>query len=103
MVREPLSDPQRKRLEKVFDVASKKVATAKTPDDFDYVAKLAGQCIVGDPGNAVYVRTYLESLQKKFGNNRKGSPLAQFKERGAAAPSRRPSPRNSGTRSLSRD
>ena len=83
MVREPLPDSQRKRLEKVFDVASKKVATAKTPDDFDYVTKLVGQCIVGDPGNASYVRIYLESLQKKFGNNRKGSPLAQFKERGA--------------------
>jgi len=83
MVREPLPDPQRKRLEKVFEVASKKAATAKTPDDFDYVAKLAGQCIAADPGNVAYVRSYLENLQKKFGNNRKGSTLAQFKERGA--------------------
>jgi tetratricopeptide (TPR) repeat protein len=83
MVREPLSDSQRKRLEKVFDVANKKVATAKTPEDFDYVAKLAGQCIASDPGNAIYVRTFLDSLQKKYGDNRKGSPLAQFKERGA--------------------
>jgi tetratricopeptide (TPR) repeat protein len=83
MVREPLPDPNRKRLEKVFEVASKKMAAAATPDDFDYIAKLVGQCIHGDPGNAAYVKTYLESLQKKYGDNRKGSPLAQFKERGA--------------------
>jgi tetratricopeptide (TPR) repeat protein len=83
MVREPLPDPNRKRLEKVFEVASKKAATAATPDDFDYVTKLVAQCVVGDPGNAVYVRTYVESLHKKYGNVKKVGPLAQFKERGA--------------------
>jgi tetratricopeptide (TPR) repeat protein len=83
MVREPLPEPQRKRLEKVFEVATKKVATATTPDDFDYVTKLVGQCIVGDPGNAIYVRTYLDSLQKKFRSPAKVGSLAQFKERAA--------------------
>lgn len=68
----------------VFDAANKKIATATAPDDFDYVAnKLLVQCVLGDLGNAYYVRSYLECLQKKYGNNRKGSPLAQFKERGA--------------------
>src|SRR5664279_2218364 len=83
MVRDPLPDPKRKRLEKVFAVASKKAAASTTPSDFDYVTELVGQCVLGDPSNPAYVRAYIESLQKKYGNNRKGSPLAQFKERGA--------------------
>jgi tetratricopeptide (TPR) repeat protein len=85
MVREPLPEPQRKRLEKVFEVATKKAATATTPDDFDYITKLVAQCIVGEPGNAIFVRMYLESLQKKFGNVTKIGSLTQFKERGARA------------------
>src|SRR5664280_103412 len=78
--REPLSPAKRKRLEKVFEHASKK-ATAST--DFDYVTELLIQCVAGDPGNGNYVRTFIENLQKKYGNNKKGSPLAQFKERGS--------------------
>ena len=81
--REPLPDPQRKRLEKIFEVAGKKAAAAAAPNDFDYVTDLLLQCVTGDPGNAIYVRAYIENLQKKYGNNKKGSPLAQFKERGA--------------------
>jgi tetratricopeptide (TPR) repeat protein len=81
--REPLSSAKRKRLEKVFEVASKKAAASTTPADFDYVTELVAQCVVGDPSNAAYVKMYVESLQKKYGDNRKGSSLAQFKERGA--------------------
>ena len=81
--REPLSLAKRKRLEKVFEVASKKAAASTTPADFDYVTELVGQCVLGEPGNAAYVRMYVESLQKKYGDNRKGSSLAQFKELGA--------------------
>jgi tetratricopeptide (TPR) repeat protein len=81
--REPLSDLKRKRLEKVFDVASKKAASASAPEDFDYVTDLLSQCVAGDPGNAIYVREYLDNLQKKYGNAKKISPLAQFKERGS--------------------
>ncbi len=85
MAREPIPEPKRKRLEKVFEVATKKAAAATTPSDFDYAAELLFQCVKDDPGNAFYVRAYLDCLQKKFGNNKKGSSLAQFKERGARA------------------
>ena len=81
--REPLSPAKRKRLEKVFEVASKKAAGSTTAHDFDYVSELISQCVLGDPGNAAYVKAYVENLQKKYGDNRKGSPLAQFKELGA--------------------
>jgi tetratricopeptide (TPR) repeat protein len=83
--RQPLPDPKRKRLEKIFEVAGKKAAAATAPSDFDYVTDLLLQCVTGDPGNPIYVRAYIENLQKKYGNNKKGSPLAQFKERGARA------------------
>jgi tetratricopeptide (TPR) repeat protein len=83
MAREPLPEPKRKRLEKVFEVASKKAAAAATPSDFDYVADLLTQCVLGELGNATYIQAYLDNLQKKYGNNRKGSRLAKFKERGA--------------------
>ncbi len=78
--REPLSPAKRKRLEKVFEHSGKK---ASTSTDYDYICELLGQCVAGDPGNITYVRSYIENLQKKYGNNKKGSPLAQFKERGS--------------------
>jgi tetratricopeptide (TPR) repeat protein len=81
--REPLSLAKRKRLEKVFELATKKAATAATTEDFDYVVDLVNQCVHADSSNPIYVRAYLDNLQKKFGNNRKGSALSQFKELGA--------------------
>ena len=81
--REPLSAAKRKRLEKVFEVASKKAAGSTTAHDFDYVSELIGQCVLGDPSNAIYIRAFIENLQKKYGDNRKGSAFAQIKELGA--------------------
>ena len=75
-----MSPAKRSRLEKIFEHASKKVAAGT---DFDYTAELLTQCVVGDPGKIDYVRAYIENLQKKFGNNRKGGGWAQFQERGA--------------------
>ena len=81
--REPLTPVKRKRLEKVFEVAGKKVESASTGNDFDYITDMLLQCVTGDPGNPIYVRAYIENLHKKYKNNKKGSPLAQFKERGS--------------------
>jgi tetratricopeptide (TPR) repeat protein len=84
--REPLPDPKRKRLEKIFEVAGKKAAVAAVANDFDYVTDLLVQCVTGDPGNALYARAYIENLQKKYGNNKKGAPIyTQFGARGARA------------------
>jgi tetratricopeptide (TPR) repeat protein len=83
MAREPLPDPHRKRLQKVFEVASKKATAATTASDFDYTSDLLLQCVKGDLGNAIYLKTFIDNLQKKYNNNRKGASLAQFKERGA--------------------
>jgi tetratricopeptide (TPR) repeat protein len=81
--REPLSAAKLKRLEKVFEIATAKAAAAETASDFDYVSDLLQQCVSSAIGNPIYVRAYIENLQKKYGHNRKGAPLAQFKERAA--------------------
>jgi tetratricopeptide (TPR) repeat protein len=39
--------------------------------------------VAGDPNNANYLRAFVENLQKKYNNNKKGKPLAQFQERGS--------------------
>jgi tetratricopeptide (TPR) repeat protein len=77
--REPLGPTARKRLQKCFELAGKQTAQ----DNFDYATELFSQCVLGDPGNPVYVQNFVGNLQRKFGNNKKGSSLAQFKERGA--------------------
>jgi hypothetical protein len=74
-----------RRLEIVFDVASKKAAGSTTARDFGYVSELIGQCVLGDPSNAVYVRAFVENLQEKYGNNKKRSPWTRFKGRKARA------------------
>lgn len=81
--REPIPPSKRNRLEKVFEVACKKAAAAANANDFDYVTNLLLECVTGDPANGVYVKAYIENQQKKYGNNKKGAPLAQFRERGA--------------------
>jgi len=77
--REPLSAAKQKRLEAAFDIATKKAAAA----DYNYATELFEQCVLGDPGNFNYVQSYVENLQKKYKNNRKGSPWAMFQELGS--------------------
>ncbi|MCX6995691.1 MAG: ribosome recycling factor [Kiritimatiellaeota bacterium] len=85
--REPLSPAKRKRLEKVFDVAVKKVAVAATSHDFDYLTDLLTQCVIGEPGNINYVRAYVENLQKKYTDDfiRKVDELLTAKEKDVLA------------------
>ena len=64
MVREPLQDAKRSRLEKVFEVAVKKATGATAPSDFDYATDLLIQCVAGDLGNAIYLRAFIDNLQK---------------------------------------
>jgi tetratricopeptide (TPR) repeat protein len=81
MVREPLPDLKRKRLERIFEVAKTKSASATATADFDYLTDLLGQCVNGDPGNPAYVQAYLENLQKKFGSLKKSGALGKIQEK----------------------
>lgn len=55
------------------------------PRDFDYLAELLAQCVAGDPANPIYVRAFLENLQKKHEAGKKGT--------GASRPGKGDSPR----------
>lgn len=75
--RKAVSAARRALLEETFKRANGKKPTG--PQDFDYVAELLAQCVIGDPSNPTYVRAYLENLQKKYKNKKVGL----FKNRGA--------------------
>lgn len=76
--REPISPAKRKRLQQCFEHASKQMAQ----ENYDYATELFTQCVAGDPGNVVYLQSFLGNLQKKYNNNKTGSKLAGFKARG---------------------
>ena len=73
---QPLSPAKHNQLERIFEHAK------KTPHDFDYATELLSQCVLGEPSNIDYVRSYIENLYKKY-RHQKVSPLAQFKELGS--------------------
>jgi len=79
--RQPLTPLKRSRLQKSFEAAKQKASGLKP--NYDYAADLYAQCVLGDPGSDVYVKAYIENLQKKYNNNLTGATLAQFKERAA--------------------
>ena len=71
----PLTAASRQRLQKVFEHGQR----CAEKQDFDYANKLLTQCVVEDPGNLVYLQSFLANLQKKYGDNQKGSRLAGLK------------------------
>jgi tetratricopeptide (TPR) repeat protein len=79
--REPLTPAKRSRLDRLYEAAQKKASGLKP--NYDYAAELLAQCVIGNPGNDVFVKSYVENLQKKYNHNRTGASLAQLKERGA--------------------
>ncbi len=71
-------DCQRRRLQKLFEHANKAVSK----DDYDYATELLTQCVLGDPGNVLFVQTLLGNLRRKYQNNKKGASLAMVKTAG---------------------
>ncbi len=70
-----LSPAARKRLQQLFDHGSRAVGRG----NYEYAADLFAQCVVGDPGNAVYAQNLLGALQKFYNNNKKGARLAAIR------------------------
>ncbi len=62
--REPIPPAKRRRLQQMFEHASKAA-------DFEYAVKLFTECVVGDPGNRIYVQQFLSTLSRKYNNNPK--------------------------------
>jgi tetratricopeptide (TPR) repeat protein len=76
-----ISPAARKRLQALFDSASKSVQSK----NFDYAIDLLSQCVAGDPGTLMYIQKLLEALYLKYNNNRKGATLAAMKTAGGKA------------------
>ena len=74
----PLTTTARQRLQKVFEHAQR----CLDKNDHDYANKLLTQCVVEDPGNLIYLQTFLGNLESKFGDNRKGARLAGLRIKG---------------------
>lgn len=68
--REPLSPVERARLAQCFNRG-----TQNLPTNADYALEMFTACVLGDPGNAVYVQAFFGALKRKFGA-RKGGGLA---------------------------
>jgi tetratricopeptide (TPR) repeat protein len=68
--REPLSPVERARLTQCFNRG-----TQNLPTNADYALEMFTACVLGDPGNAVYVQAFFGALKRKFGA-RKGGGLA---------------------------
>jgi tetratricopeptide (TPR) repeat protein len=52
--------------------------------NLDYATDMFAQCVEGDPGNLEYFKAFIDTLQKKYNNNKKGAGgLSGFKGMGA--------------------
>jgi tetratricopeptide (TPR) repeat protein len=77
--RAELSPVKRKRLEQMFEYASKQAAQ----EEYDVACEMFGQCVAGDPFNLKYLRAYVENLQKKYNDNKRGASFASLQAMGA--------------------
>lgn len=79
-----VSPALRRKLQRCYEHGTRLVAEAKDQRyDFDYAHTMFAECVVGDPGNLVYVEAFLDNLQRKYDNNKKGGRLIGFGGRGA--------------------
>lgn len=70
---EAISPALRRRLQECYERATKLMAEDKY--DFDYAHQFLSQCVKSDPGNSVYLDAFLENLQRKYNNNKRGAML----------------------------
>src|SRR5437868_5819775 len=76
---DPMSPALRRRLQECFNRGVQSTQSG----NFDYATELLTQCVVGDPGNQIYIQSFLGNLQRKYNNNKKGSTLAGIRTAGS--------------------
>lgn len=69
------SPAKRKRLKECFEYGNRIAAQ----ENFDYAADIYTECVVGEPGNALYIQAFLTNLKKKYNNNKRGKGLGFLK------------------------
>ena len=62
-----LSPMDRERLQKLYTHGNQQMFKAS----FDYANDMFSQCVLGDPGNVLYFKTFLANLKKKHGDKKK--------------------------------
>ena len=77
--RQPLPPAKRRRLQLMFEHGNKVAAQGQ----FDYATQMYSDCVLGDPANPVYVKSFLSNLAKKYQGNKKGSKMAGMATMGA--------------------
>jgi tetratricopeptide (TPR) repeat protein len=77
--RQPIPPGKRRILQQMFEHGSRSM----TKGDFPYATEMFTKCVLGDPGNLVYVQNFLGNLKKQYNNNKKGDKLAGVKGMGA--------------------
>src|SRR5207253_3053999 len=65
-----VSPAMRRRVQQCFTHGSKLAAQEKY--DHDYAHTLFAECVANDPNNLIYVEAFLDNLQRKYNNNKKG-------------------------------
>jgi len=75
-----VSPALRGRLQKCYEHGMKLMQQEKY--DFDYANTMFTECVARDPGNLIYVEAFLDNLQRKFKNNKKGGRLRGFGGKG---------------------
>ena len=71
----PAVTPERRsQLQKLFENGNKQMSLG----GHDYAADMFTECVLGDPGNMIYLQSFIVNLRKKFGEKKKTSIFAAF-------------------------
>ncbi|MCH7726775.1 MAG: tetratricopeptide repeat protein [Planctomycetes bacterium] len=76
-----ISPKKRRMLQQMFERGSQMASKGQ----YDYATDMFTQCVLGDPGNLIYVQNFISNLQRKYNNNKKGHKLTVIKGAGARA------------------
>ena len=78
-VRKRPTPEQLRRLQQVYEKGIQNIKQR----NFDYATEMFNQCVQGDPGNLEYVKAFIDNLQRKYNNNKKGGSFGGFKGMGS--------------------
>lgn len=78
---EPISPAIRRRLQQCYDKGMQSVQSG----NFDYAIDMLTHAVVGDPGNQIYIQSFLGTLHRKYNNNKKGVTLFAVRSTGSKA------------------
>ena len=79
--KEVLSAAVRRRLQRCFEHGSR--LASQKEYDHDYANTMFTECVSKDPGNLAYVEAFLNNLQRKYKNNKRGARIKGFGGKGA--------------------